>query len=518
VAEGSARGGFLLMSGEVLSTVVLAISSILVGRFLGPELYGQYALVLVIPQLSYLFADLGISQGVTKFTASFNSRNEEHRVTKIVRYALLLKTLAGMVLFIINFAFADALAAVVLQRPDLAYCIRIASLSILFQAVFSTATYAFVGLDRAEYLALSQNIQAFSKTTISILLVFLGFGVAGAVMGLSISFALAALGSITILLLILRKKPKATDNRDSPDDLRSLVSYGIPLYAFILLIGFIPFFQNVVLANFATDAEIGNYKAASNFATLLTTLSTPITSALLPAFSKIDSSARTKIRLFFKLANKYTAMLIFPATVLLITYSPQIVQIIYGSTYQSAPLFLAIQSLLYFTAGLGYLTLTSLYNGFGETKITLTMGLATFVTIVVLSPILTQIYGVLGLIAAFLLASLTGTSYGLLKAKRKFKISLDYRSLSKIYAVSAGCIVPSILMSRLVPLSNMPSLAIGSVLYLFLYITMVPISGIVTQTELRKVSGIIQKTRPLRIIATPILEYQQRVLHRISVV
>jgi O-antigen/teichoic acid export membrane protein len=309
VAEGTARGGFLLMSGTALATVIMAISSILIGRFLGPELYGQYALALVIPQLLYIFTDLGINQGVTKLTASFNSRNETRRMIKMIRHALLLKTLAGTVLFIINYAFAEALATVFLQRPDLAYHIRLASFSILFQVVFSTATSAFVGLDRTEYAALTSNIQAFAKTTISILLVLLGFGVAGAVMGQSISFALAAVGSVIILLLILRKKPGAMDNGDSSGDLRSLVAYGIPLYASILLTGFIPLFQNLVLANFTTDTDIGNYKAALNFATLVTVLSIPITTALLPAFSKIDSSARMEIRLFFKLANKARALL-----------------------------------------------------------------------------------------------------------------------------------------------------------------------------------------------------------------
>ena len=39
VAEDSARGSFFLISGTALSTVIMAVSSILIGRFLGPELY-----------------------------------------------------------------------------------------------------------------------------------------------------------------------------------------------------------------------------------------------------------------------------------------------------------------------------------------------------------------------------------------------------------------------------------------------------------------------------------------------
>jgi len=49
VAEDSARGGFLLISGTALATVIMAIASILIGRLLGPELYGQYTLAIVVP-------------------------------------------------------------------------------------------------------------------------------------------------------------------------------------------------------------------------------------------------------------------------------------------------------------------------------------------------------------------------------------------------------------------------------------------------------------------------------------
>jgi len=51
ITEDSARGGFFLFSGSALATAIMAISAILVGRFLGPGLYGEYNLVLVIPSL-----------------------------------------------------------------------------------------------------------------------------------------------------------------------------------------------------------------------------------------------------------------------------------------------------------------------------------------------------------------------------------------------------------------------------------------------------------------------------------
>jgi len=491
----------------------MAIASILVGRFLGPELYGQYTLALVVPTLLFIFTDLGINQGIIKFTASLRTKGETNRLTKIIKYGLLLRASTGIAIFILNYAFADLFASLFLQRPDLAFYIRIASISVLFQVIFTTATSAFVGLDKTEYNALTANIHAIAKAIISIALVLLGFSVAGAIIGYVASYIVAAVAGISILFLIIREKQSVKNNNSISDDLKTLIRYGAPLYISLLLTSFIPLYQNVMLAIFTTDADIGNYKAATNFVALMAVLSVPITTALLPAFSKLNSATNKKIKAFFKMANKYTAISIIPITFLILIFSKEIVQIIYGLTYQSAPPFLATYCLLYFLVGLGYLTLTSLYNGLGETKITLKISLIIFLNLAVLSPILTKTYSVQGLIIAFLIASAAGTIYGSYTARKKFQIEFDTPSIFKIYSISAISSIPPLLMLYFAHLSNLFNVTVGGLLYLFTYITLIPLTKIVTTSELQTATCITQKMRPLAFIAKPVLKYQQKLLH-----
>jgi O-antigen/teichoic acid export membrane protein len=86
VAGDSARGSFFLFSGAALSTVILAISSIIISRYLGPDLYGQYTLAFVTSTLIFLFADLGIGQGIIKFTASLRLKGDTASQAKIVQH------------------------------------------------------------------------------------------------------------------------------------------------------------------------------------------------------------------------------------------------------------------------------------------------------------------------------------------------------------------------------------------------------------------------------------------------
>jgi Mn2+/Fe2+ NRAMP family transporter len=130
----------------------------------------------------------------------------------------------------------------------------------------------------------------------------------------------------------------------------------------------------------------------------------------------------------------------------------------------------------------------------------------------------TWTFGVQGLIAAFLIASTAGTIYATYKARRKFHIEFDTQSLIKTYIVSTMSIIPALLILIFSPrgTSSLLKLAVGASLYVFIYVTLTPLARIVTITELRSASLVIQRIRLLRIFAEPVLRYQKRILCRNS--
>jgi O-antigen/teichoic acid export membrane protein len=271
----------------------------------------------------------------------------------------------------------------------------------------------------------------------------------------------------------------------------------------------------MLLAIFTTDVEIGNYKAALNFTALMTVLTAPITTTLLPAFSKLNSAANRKVKDFFKIANKYTAIIIMPVTCLIIIFSKEIVQFIYGATYQSAPRYLALYCIIYLLVGIGYLTLTSLYNGLGETKKTMKISLITFIVLAALSLPLTKAYGVQGLIIAYIIANTMGTLYGAYIAKRDFQIEFDKKSIAKIYLVSAASSIPPVILLNSNPLNEILKIAAGGTLYLITYLTLMPLMKTFAPHELQKAEYIMKKIKFLEFIAKPLLKYQQKILYMI---
>jgi len=519
VTEDSARGGFFLFSGSALATVVLAISAILVGRLLGPDLYGQYNLVITVPGLVLLFTDFGITIGVTRFAASLHNEGEDSRAHIIIRVGVWFGFLVGLVATVLSVIFAGYLALVI-NRPDFAFYVQIASLSIVFQVVYGISNAAFVGLDRAEYSAVATNVQALAKTVLQVTFVLVSFTMAGVLVGYVGGFVVASIMGVSILYFRLLKPVRSRN--DSPENpnvegrgqiLNLLVHYGMPLYASTLLAGFLPFYQRIVLGVFTTNASVGSYSAAANFVVLLAVIPTSITTALLPAFSKLDSSSTHDIvNAFFKLANKYTCLLMVPATTLLLLFSNQVVAIVYGSAYSSAGLYLAVMVLVYFLVAAGNLSLPSLFNGFGKTRLTLKVTLVNTFVVVVLSPVLSPVYGVVGVILATFIGGLASTSYAAYIGIHELKVNFQVKPVVKIYL--AG------LLSSLLPLvvllfmwaHQVEVLVVGTVLFVAFYVTLIPLLRIVDENELAALRRMTAQIRVLNVIAKPVLKYMQKIL------
>jgi O-antigen/teichoic acid export membrane protein len=485
----------------------MAIGTILVGRFLGPELYGQYTLALVAPTLLLSLADLGLNEGLIRYVANLRAKGEEGRAKQIISHGLILRMTVGLIVFTASFLLASSFANL-LSRPGMTGFIQLASISLVFQVLFTATASASVGFDKSEYAAFITSMNALAKTVLSVVLVLFSYGVTGALIGYVGGYIVA---SITGLVLVSAKMRALTKNLDSfTQNAKELVAYGFPLYISLLMASLLPLYQNLILAFFTTDTIIGNFRSAGNFVTLITVLSVPITTALLASFSKLDSSSAEKMTGFFKIATKYMCIIIVPVTTIIIVFSKEIINIVYGSSYQFAPLFLSLSCLSYFLVAIGSLTLTSLFNGLGQTRLTFRVTLVGFVVLLVLSPIMIMPWGVPGMIIASLSANTISALYALHNARRKFKIQFSTTSILKIYLISVASSIVPILLVYLTAVSSPVKFGAGVFLYLLAYLTLLPLTKTLTFSEIQKVKDVTGKTRILALVTRPFLVYMEK--------
>jgi len=511
------RGSFFLVTGEIVALVVQAVEVIVIARLLGPDLYGIYALSLVFPTLLLIIVDLGINQAITRFSANLRVKGRNQEIARLIRHGLFFKLIIGVAVFGICFIFSDYLAVHVLARPDTNVYIRLASTSIIFQVILTTASSAFIGLDRMEYSALVADVRALAKAVISILLVILGLSIIGALVGHVVGFLAAGVLSGALLYFKMYRHLNSDENdniqvEDSwKDSLKTLLNYGSPLYISALLLGIIPQLESIILGIFTSDYDIGNFKASLNFITLLSALAIPIATSLFPAFSKFDEKGK-KVKTFFGLSLKYGSLIMVPSALLIIILSKELIQIVYEASFASASIYLALHATLFLTIGLGYQIQKSFFSGLGETKQTLKVSLIQFVFFVFLAPCLAMVMGVTGLIASILTSNIIATIYGAYCAKSKYKVEFNHKSLIRIYLLALVSAAPVFLCIRFLPFPLTLKTLTASAVYFISYLTMLPLAHAITRPELKQIERAVRNIGPLEAIAKLVLKYEYAII------
>ncbi len=515
VLEDSARGGFYLSIGQILSGLISALSLIIIARVLGADNYGIFTLSTVVPSLFIMVVDPGINTGLVRFSASLRTNTNQKRLGKLLLHAMYIKIFLSCIAFLLCYVLSDIFAVYLLNRPEIGYLIRIASGLIIFQTIFLTLNSIFIGFNKTEYNTLTTVLQAIGKASITPALVILGLSLSGAIIGYVSSFALAIiLGAI----LFSRKVYKMLNgsNGDSESlvsNTKMLIRYGLPLYVATLISGLALQYRSIILSFFAYNYEIGNLQAAFNANVIVGSISAPISTILLPAFSRIKG--KETIRNFFNISIKYTSIVVLFFVILLILHAEEFITIFYGEGYELASNYLVLYCTIFFLTGLGSNTLGSFFNGLGHTYVNLKIALINSFVLLFLAPILTNILGINGMILAIIGSTIAGLLFGLYNAKIKYGITINTGALVKIYFVS---LLPALLvfvLKAFLPFSFIINTVVAASTYLLLYLLALPLFGVINQKELQMIRNIVKKVKLLDLFVSPILAFEQRILNLI---
>ena len=517
VARKAAGGGVYLFVGNASSTVILAVGIIIVARLLGPHDYGLYTLALTIPTLLAALSDVGMSYALVRLPAKSKSEGDPARAFRLIRLGFLLKLAVSTVAFLICYAGSALIATAVFSRPELTPFIQLAALLIVFQAIYDATTNSFNGQDLMQYSAAILVLQGVLKGTLGPTLVFIGLGITGAISGYVL--ALAAAGATGAAILFTRHARSSGRAGDSASmELRALLAYGLPLYLAAVVTVFLTQYQNIVLAHFASNVEIGNFGATWNFVTFMTILSYPITTAMFPMFSKMDpKSHRGDLARGFALAVKYASLLMIPASVAVMVFSRNLIYLTYGSGYALAPQYLVLLAALYLLTAISYLVLGSFLNGIADTGTVLKMSVVTLAVYLPLGPVLAWVWGPFGLLIAYILSNATSTLYGLRQASVKHDARPNLKAGGKIILSALVAAVPTIGLIQLDGVGvGLVNLVAGGLLYAGVYLTLAPILGAVEKQDILNLRTLLGSTRIVALLVSPVFDYESKLLSAVK--
>ena len=486
MGKTSAFNSLQLFLGTSISTVIQAVGAIILGIFILPGDYGLYVVALVPMGTLTLFLDWGISSALIRHIAKYRVTNEGVEQRKVIISGLIFLAITGLFLTVISLLLVSFFATTVYQKPASAILMTLASVTILSGAITLGVASVFTGFEKMKLNSYLVVISAVVQTVLGPSLVFFGYGAMGAIIGYTMASVLqAVIALIFLYFFVFKKLPAAKINRSEIiQTLKLLLNYGFPL-GIGSIVGNLggPVFS-FLMAHYVNEVMIGNYKIAGNFLVLLGFITTPISTVLFPAFSKLDPQKELNLlKTVFASSVKYTVLLLVPATLAMIVLATPLIGTLYGTKYSFAPPFLALMAVFYLLSLTGLRSLSGLLSATGETRLLMKMSVLSLVIGIPTAFIMVPALGIIGIIIGLQVAALPSTFIGLYHIWKRYGLRADFGSSAKILLASALATGTVYVFLIFVSAAYLVLLVIGFILFLVVYLISVPLVGAINQSD-----------------------------------
>ncbi len=433
-----AKNTFWLTFGEMTGRLLRAGVVIYAARILGAERWGIFSYAITFAALFTIFSDIGLSSVLTKEAAK--NPTEQHKYFSTI---FILKLILILFIFLITIFIMPHLTKIPLSRSLIIFV----ALLFVFDSLRSFGNAFFRAIEKMEREAL---INILTQATI-LLGGFLVLWTIPSPENLALVYAIgSAIGLIATMFFLapfLRKVFSYFDKAILKPILNAAWLFGLTSVLGAVMINT----DTIMLGWFRNAEAIGFYSAAQKPILLLYVIPSMIAGALFPAFSRFAQVNNEKFRMLLEKGLSFVFLLSLPFSIGLFLTSNQIVNLLFGASYQPAILTLKILSFTLITAFTAALIINSIF-AYNRYKLLLWYAAIGALGNVILNAFLIPVWGINGAAISTIITQILSIGYVGVKLKKINNFSI-LKYLPKI-------IIATIIMAAAVTLFQYLNLSV----------------------------------------------------------
>ena len=363
-----AKGAGITFVGTAIGMFFGFFTRMVIARFLGPGDYGLISLGVACLSIAATIGLLGLPAGITRYVSFYKGKGDKSRIKGTIVSALKISFPISLILACLLFFGANWISINVFHDANLTGVLQIFAIAVPFWCLAQIFLRATIGFQDMRYKAYVEDIfQNVFKLAVILLLLYLGFGVLGAIWGWAL--AIIVMSFLAFYFLEKRVFPVFNTEVKAVSIRKELFSFSLPLTlvdASRLIFGWI---GTLMLGYFITSYDVGIYNAALPTAGLVQIALVSFAAIFMPIISELYSLRKYEdIRRTYSIVTKWIFSIVFPGFLLIILFAKQIMWILFGSEYVSGAMALCILAFGYLIASAVGPTSSTL-AAFGRTKI-----------------------------------------------------------------------------------------------------------------------------------------------------
>lgn len=379
-----AGGFFHILFGNTLTKMVAFISSIVIVRLVSKQDYAYLSYADNLYSYANLVAGLGMSTAVLKFCSGKNQKEDKAYMLFAMKYGNLFQIVVSLLIVI----YANT---VPIPFPEARYLVTMLALyPVLTNVVTTIQNYVRAHFDNKLYVRMSvvQTISVFLCSVIFVLLI----GVSGIVVARYAAIVLAI--GVAWQFLKIHMSGVQAEKLDWKQ-IKAFLAMAISMMIGNLFSSMLAN-NEMALVNYLISDEIvtANYRVANLIPSQLTFITSSIVVYYFPIIANMNRGKTVWNKV--KKIGALTGGLIFAVTVILMIFSPFIIQVAYGDRYNDAlDLFQLFWIVYAINAGFRMIPLNML-PALGITKFNAFLSMGTCLVHVVIDYIFINVLGITG--------------------------------------------------------------------------------------------------------------------------
>ena len=398
-----ASASALLMISMTVVNAGNYVYNLIMGRWLGPSLFADLSLIVTL-LLIVTFITAPIQMTTARYSAIYTASGDLNTLSSIRRFIWSIAAGFGLVLTILFVTFAPRLQSFFHTQSAVPFIIFGAALP--FSLLQGVERGIIQGQTRFKILAVSYQLEMWTRLLVSIGLVALGLSVSGAVIGISLSFF------FTWLMTSLAVRGLFTKQNISRDVRLELTAFAIPVLTSQLGQILINNSDVILVKRFYNAGQAGQYAALALIGRIVFFATWSVVTTMFPIVAQKQKMGEPHGHLLW--LSLGIVMAVSAPIVMLTLFIPEwIVKILFGTQYlQIAPLLwlYAFATSMYALANVIINYRLSLGKG-RETRFAIAAGIAQVIGIILFHETLAQVVYVQVIVMAVLFISLLFWNY-----------------------------------------------------------------------------------------------------------
>jgi len=462
------RGTFLLSIGQLFALLSAYGIHVFLARELGPTGYGTFGVVYSILMIVELLVLAGIPNAIQRFIGE--NPEQSYSLHKLLFRWQLVYALA---VFAIIY-FLTPFIASLFNDEKISFLLRLAIFDIVIFGLYWYYNGFPIGQRRFGRQTIIASTYSISKFIFIVVMILLGFGVAGAFVG-------NILGSLTGMLIgfvLLEIKSKETEV--SKSKLRQFIVPNIIYWIGLNLIFYVDLW---FVKYYLPGQTVGYYNAASTLGRIPYFFSLALTGAILPTLSyAIAQKDLEETRRIIQQSLRLMWLVLLPLSVFVLSASQQLIVLFFGEAYLAATEIFKILFIASCCLSLFAVMNTIVIAKSGMIGCGILVLLLTFADLG-LNAILVPRFQANGAAAATMITFITGLVFSSVYVVYQFKIFAKIMSLIRIAGVTLVIFFATIFFKA----TGLSELMLKFFILGAVYLIMLRAIGEISNTEMNKV-------------------------------